>query len=240
MAIAPQYFVYGEHKQENLKVKDLVLRIDGKSDEIFRDVDDTLADGVNTLMQRVDSLSTEVQNLTSQLSTSQAQLDGANIKLAEVQKQLEEAQNHRMDDNAIALEIKKRAETWDLVEPFLQGVAANNGKEFRRDGALTVRQIQELYIKAKDPNLKLDGKDEAYITALWDYLAPTPGENQPTLPPKPQNRVDSLYEWLTKGESDTTTINQGGKPGNEGIRIDRNQNNARADYANRIENSANN
>lgn len=196
--VNPQYFIFEPPKQENPKVKDLVLRIDGKSDHIFRDVDDDLANGVNDLMQRLDSMNTELQNLKTQLSTTTAQLDGAKIKLSETEKALSEAQSQRMDDNAIALELEKRGEVWDLVEPHLKQIATENGKEFRRDGKLSVPQIQELYIKSKDSTLNLDGKDEAYIAALWDYLKPKPGD-KPTVSVKPQSRVDTLYDWLTDG-----------------------------------------
>ncbi len=242
VGITPEYFYIKipEVEPEDLKVKDLVLRVDGKTDQVFRDVDDNLANGVETLMQRVDTLTSQVSDLTGQLSTTQAQLDGSKIKLSEAEKQLQEAQSQRMDDNAIALEIKNRAETWDLVEPFLQEVAASNGKEFRRDGVLTVNQIKELYLKAKDPNLKLDGKDETYITALWDYLAPKPGEtsNKQSEQNKtqPQSRVDSLYDWLSGGgDSKSTSVNQGGSPGAGGIRQDQGNADARAAYAKRIE-----
>lgn len=229
-----QYFFLEGKNQESKKVADLAIRIDG-SDRIFRDVDDELASQVKQLLTRVDSLGEENQTLKTQVSTVTAQLDGTKVKLTEAEKALESANSQRMDDNAIAAELQKRGEVWEVVEPFLKEFASQKGKEFRRDNKLGVEEIKSLFIRLKAPHLNLDGKDDDYINAIWDCLKPQPGEKPPNSgnqATQPQSRVDAMYEWLSGSDS----INQGKETPKSNQRSDGAGKGGRERYTERISN----
>lgn len=208
---------------------DLALKVDGK-DKVFRDVDDTLATEVKGLLSRVDSLESQINTFNSEKSALQAKLDSTKLKLTETEEKLNNANNQRMDSNAIAAELDKRAEVWDLVEPVLSQIAKNNGKSFRRDNKLSVAEIQRLFLSVKAPHLKLDGKDEVYIATAWDCLKPTAEQNQ-------QNKDAEKQESITRVDSLLEELNIKGGNSKEGIpNLDAANDNARNDYINSIEN----
>lgn len=144
-----------------------------------------------------DSADAAVEGLNQKATAFQAKLDAAEGKaaalepqVAELKTKLDAAESNRMDADAVSTEAANRATTWAVVLPVLRADTA----DYQPDYKLSVPEIQKLAIAQKLPHLKLDGKSNDYVSAIWETI-------EPSL--KQEDRKDSstdLLDLLTKTE----------------------------------------
>lgn len=89
----------------------------------------------------------------------QKKLDAFTGKEAEEKRKTDAA----TDRSKIEKSVRERIDLEDLAVEIL-------GDEFKIDARLTNRQIHEAVIKSHLPDLKLDGKDDVYVTARFDSI----------------------------------------------------------------------
>jgi hypothetical protein len=140
-----------------------------------------------------ENLATEITALQSRYDiaiTDKSKIEG---ELTGVKTRLDEAESNKMTEEAIALQITQRLDTWVLVLPELR----KDNKDFQPDYKLQATEIQKLYLKAKHPHVNLDGKDSAFIMGVWEGLKPSSDKEVDDS----INRVDALFDQLNKADA---------------------------------------
>ncbi len=161
----------------NLKVK-----LDGKEFEIE---DAELAIAISNVNTRIDSLTSEKDAVFADKSKIEGELAG-------IKTRLDAAESSKPTEDAIATDIQERLDTWVVVLPALR----SDKKEFQPDYKLTPNDIKRVYLNAKHPDIKLDGKDAAYVDGLWDALKPSPkSEDEGAI-----DRTDALLDQLNRAD----------------------------------------
>ena len=106
----------------------------------------------------------EIAKLTKEAGESKAKLDTLQGELDGTKKKLEDAVDPKRFDAAVAARI-------ELVDKARKVL----GTEEKLDGK-SARQLKEMCIQKVTPDIKLDGKSEEYVQALFDTL-PTRNDN---------------------------------------------------------------
>jgi hypothetical protein len=154
----------------------LKVKLDGKEFEIE---DAELALAIERTNTRIDSLTAD-----------KSKVEG---ELAGVKTRLDAAESSKPTEDAIAVDIQERLDTWVSVLPTLR----TDKKDFQPDYKLTPTEIKQLYLKAKHPDIKLDGKSAAYVDGLWDALKPVlKSTDEETI-----DRTDALLEQLNRADA---------------------------------------
>lgn len=164
-----------------------------------------LADAVATLLtEHAETLTKHDADLTTAKSATVAETkraDAAEAKLevvsaekTQLTQKLDAAEQTRMDADQISTEVEARLGTWQIVLPLLRQDAA----DFQPDYKLSVSEIQKLAIAKKFPEIKLDGKSDDAISAMWELTEPALKQVE--------TRTDSsqdLFELVTVAQSNT-------------------------------------
>ncbi len=164
-----------------------------------------LADAVATLLtEHAETLTKHDADLSSAKSATVAETkraDAAEAKLevvsaekTQLTQKLDAAEQTRMDADQISTEVEARLGTWQIVLPLLRQDAA----DFQPDYKLSVSEIQKLAIAKKFPEIKLDGKSDDAISAMWELTEPALKQVE--------TRTDSsqdLFELVTVAQSNT-------------------------------------
>jgi Uncharacterized protein conserved in bacteria (DUF2213) len=161
----------------------LKVKLDGKEFEIE---DAELALAIERTNTRIDSLTSEKDALTADKSKVEGELAG-------IKTRLDAAESSKPTEDAIAVDIQERLDTWVSVLPALR----TDKKDFQPDYKLTPTEIKQLYLKAKHPDIKLDGKDAAYVDGLWDALKPALKSTDE----EAIDRTDALLEQLNRADA---------------------------------------
>ncbi len=177
-----QYFIFDNKRRSSLKVK-----IDGKEFDIE---DAELALAITNANSRLDGLGRDNGTLTADKSKLEGELTGLKTRL-------DAAESSKPTEEAIATDIQARLDTWVVVLPALRADKA----DYEPDYKLTVPEIKRLYLSAKHPDIKLDGKDALFVEGLWEGL-------KPSLKSDDENaidRTDALLDKLNKTPSPERT-----------------------------------
>jgi hypothetical protein len=149
------------------------------NDRKFEIEDEVLASEIEGLQSRHDSL-----------AFHKSKLEG---ELAGVKTRLDEAESNKVTEEAIASDIQERLDTWVVVLPALR----SDKKDFQPDYKLPPNEIKQLYLKAKHPNINLDGKDAAFVEGVWEGLKPdTKSEDEQAI-----DRTDALFDQLNRADA---------------------------------------
>lgn len=148
-----------------------------------------LADAIAAVLDKNSELEKTVSTATAQatehkdradaaetkLTTVQGELKGAQTKLDEATTKLTEAENNRMDDDAIAAAVSTRMDAWGLVLPAIR----QDQPDFEPDWKLDEMGIKRLWLLRKDESLKDDPafKTDGFVNGLWRSLKPEPIEH---------------------------------------------------------------
>jgi hypothetical protein len=145
IAIADKtYFVF--ERRESVKI-----RIDGKEFDVE---DAELAIAINGLTSRADGLVAENSRLEGEVAGIKTRLDAA--------------ENSRPTEDAIAQDVAGRLDAWALCLPTFREDKADFAPDFK----LSASEIKRAYLALKHPDLKLDGKDAAFVEGVWEALKP--------------------------------------------------------------------
>ncbi|KAB8139274.1 DUF2213 domain-containing protein [Gracilibacillus oryzae] len=139
-------------KNEGGQKKMPTIKLDGKEFEVDSAIKQRM-DALETKAQRLDDKEKEIQKL-------QGKHDALEGQVGTLEKQLEEAQEKEVDQEAIDAAIEEKLELVGDSKQFL-------GDSFDFKGK-TPREIKESVIKSVNPEFKSDEKSDEYIDAFYD------------------------------------------------------------------------
>lgn len=157
-----------------------------------------LADAVAGLITKHDADLSSAKSATvaeiKRADAAEAKLEVVSAEKTQLTQKLDAAEQTRMDADQISTEVEARLGTWQIVLPLLRQDAA----DFQPDYKLSVSEIQKLAIAKKFPEIKLDGKSDDAISAMWELTEPALKQVE--------TRTDSsqdLFELVTVAQSNT-------------------------------------
>lgn len=115
---------------------------------------------------RIQELETELANSKAIATAKTKDLEAANGRLDALQIQLD-SQTNLITLDAANSRVKECIELWDKVVPIFK----QDNKDFQPDYSLSPTEIKQVYITQYQPKIKLDGKSEEYVNAVWDTIA---------------------------------------------------------------------
>lgn len=115
---------------------------------------------------RIQELETELVNSKAIATAKTKDLEAANGRLDALQIQLD-SQTNLITLDAANSRVKECIELWDKVVPIFK----QDNKDFQPDYSLSPTEIKQVYITQYQPKIKLDGKSEEYVNAVWDTIA---------------------------------------------------------------------
>jgi hypothetical protein len=131
-----------------------------------------LADAVAEFITKNDADLTSAKSATvaetKRADAAEAKLEVVSAEKTQLTQKLDAAEQTRMDADQISTEVEARLGTWQIVLPLLRSDAA----DFQPDYKLSVSEIQKLAISKKFPEIKLDGKSDDAIAAMWELTEP--------------------------------------------------------------------
>jgi hypothetical protein len=148
--------------------------------EIFSIDDDNLANAILELLEDDDqddaklaalgygSYCDAVDGLKAKLDAAEGKATGLEAQVTALTTKLDAAEQTRMDADQVSVAVSERLDAWAVVLPLLRADKA----DYQPDYKLGVADIRKLAIAAKLPNVKLDGKSDEYVNAVWDTIAP--------------------------------------------------------------------
>jgi hypothetical protein len=163
LAISPTIFTFNTDAKQKENKHLYILRLDSRE---FRVEDQELFNSVQALQSRLDAADAAKATAEASVATLTGELEGTKQKLTE-------AENARLDSNALSEEIKLRLDTWAVVEPELRREDSN----FQRDNSFSVDQIRVAYLEKKAPDAlkRMDNNNPNYsvfVGGLWEALKP--------------------------------------------------------------------
>ena len=115
---------------------------------------------------RIQELETELANSKAIATAKTKDLEAANGRLDALQIQLDSKTNLITLDAANS-RVKECIGLWDKVVPIFK----QDNKDFQPDYSLSPTEIKQVYITQYQPKIKLDGKSEEYVNAVWDTIS---------------------------------------------------------------------
>jgi hypothetical protein len=136
--------------------------------EVFSIDNDKLADSVLKLQTDSADSVAKVTDLQSKLDAAEGKATGLEAQVTTLTTKLDAAEQTRMDADQVSTTVSERLDAWAVVLPVLRADKA----DYQPDYKLPVADIRKLAIALKLPNVKLDGKSDEYVNAVWDTIAP--------------------------------------------------------------------
>ncbi len=135
--------------------------------EVFSIDNDKLADAALKLQTDSAASATKVTDLQGKLDAAEGKATGLEAQVTTLTTKLDAAEQTRMDADQVSTAVSERLDAWSVVLPLLRVDKA----DYQPDYKLPVADIRKLAIAAKLPNVKLDGKSDEYVNAIWDTIA---------------------------------------------------------------------
>ncbi len=136
--------------------------------EVFSIDNDKLADSVLKLQTDSAESDAKATEATKRADTTEAKLEVVTAEKTQLTQKLDAAEKTRLDADQVSTEVSARLDAWSIVLPLLRV----DNADYQPDYKLPVADIHKLAIAKKFPEIKLDGKSEDAIAAMWELTAP--------------------------------------------------------------------
>lgn len=155
------------------KPKMTIVNLGNRTYNIDGDDAPKLADAIATTLTQTDAELSSAKSATDaekkRADSAEAKLEVLTAEKKQLTEKLDAAESSRMDADQVSAEVEQRLSTWQIVLPLMR----SDSSDYQPDYKLSVAEIQKLAIAKKFPEIKLDGKSDDAIAAMWELTEPS-------------------------------------------------------------------